>query len=495
MLAFNQENSLTETQNLVAKVYFQASEEALFITSKEGHFLDVSKTLASWLGYSRRELIGRSVEETYAFPMARQRFQRNMEAKGKLENYPIRMKSKVGTQFQVFCSAHVWGDGTGKSGYYGKFKKSSEVETTVESKHYHPFHRALEAANDGLWHWNLLEKTIRYNSRWKEILGYRENELEDRLEEWFSRIVAADSDLFRKNLNAYLNGEVPVLQIVFRMKHKDGGMRSVLLRGKGEWNAAGQVLSLSGSLTNLTQQLNVIEKLKTNQKQLSDENEKLSSDNHLLSQYFSNEQVKTLRKLESTGEDLWQGDCVVISLGIAEAEKWLQQLGTKKLVDVANEIFTDLMDLIYGLGGSVLRLDGVGLLASFGASIDEDNKSPSEMIESGIHAAIQCLTYVSSYNEVRPEELKQEVALGVGISMGKVFMASIGSVRRKELTLLGETVSISKLAMRKALEQMGGLCLDDRCFMSSSKDLSNHKAKKMSADHGSPHSFWYYEVG
>ncbi|PYU32276.1 MAG: hypothetical protein DMG31_10960, partial [Acidobacteria bacterium] len=47
---------------------------------------------------------------------------------------------------------------------------------------------AARGANDGLWDWNLVTGAVYFSPRWKAMLGFREDETDDRLEEWLGRI-------------------------------------------------------------------------------------------------------------------------------------------------------------------------------------------------------------------------------------------------------------------------------------------------------------------
>src|SRR5436190_2426333 len=53
---------------------------------------------------------------------------------------------------------------------------------------------AARGANDGLWDWNLQNNVVYFSPRWKNMLGYQENEIGDKPEEWLDRIHEADQD-------------------------------------------------------------------------------------------------------------------------------------------------------------------------------------------------------------------------------------------------------------------------------------------------------------
>jgi PAS domain-containing protein len=46
------------------------------------------------------------------------------------------------------------------------------------------FDLAMRGANDGLWDWNIKNNSVYYSPRWKQMLGYAEDEIEDNLHSW-----------------------------------------------------------------------------------------------------------------------------------------------------------------------------------------------------------------------------------------------------------------------------------------------------------------------
>ena len=47
------------------------------------------------------------------------------------------------------------------------------------------------------------------------------------------------------------------------------------------------------------------------------------------------------------------------------------------------------------------------------------------------------------YNELRPENVKEPIRFGIGITTGEVFAGNIGNVHKLEYTILGDAVNLS----------------------------------------------------
>jgi diguanylate cyclase (GGDEF)-like protein/PAS domain S-box-containing protein len=112
---------------------------------------------------------------------------------------------------------------------------------------------AARGANDGLWDWNLMTGAVYFSPRWKVMLGFREHEIEDRLEEWLGRIHDADRERVKEEIAAHQRGLTPHFESEHRILHKDGGFRWMLSRGLAVQDATGKALRMAGSQTDITE--------------------------------------------------------------------------------------------------------------------------------------------------------------------------------------------------------------------------------------------------
>ncbi|MEY4749434.1 MAG: hypothetical protein RIQ60_1648 [Pseudomonadota bacterium] len=91
---------------------------------------------------------------------------------------------------------------------------------------------ALRAGNDGLWDWDMQTQAVYLSPRWKSMLGYHEDELENAFSVW-ERLV---DDEGRARTMALIGdciaGRAEGFSVEFRMRHKEGHWVDILSRAK-----------------------------------------------------------------------------------------------------------------------------------------------------------------------------------------------------------------------------------------------------------------------
>ncbi|WP_448206899.1 PAS domain S-box protein [Azospirillum sp. sgz302134] len=90
---------------------------------------------------------------------------------------------------------------------------------------------ALEAVGDGVWDWNAETDEVFFSRGWKSMLGFREDELSNRLDEWERRVHPEDRGAIQADLSRHLSGETPYYANEHRVLCKDGRYKWILDRG------------------------------------------------------------------------------------------------------------------------------------------------------------------------------------------------------------------------------------------------------------------------
>jgi PAS domain S-box-containing protein len=89
---------------------------------------------------------------------------------------------------------------------------------------------AFAGAQEGVWDWNLETGHVVYSARWKQMLGYADNEIESHVSAW-ERLLHPDDQARAKELNAAVARGERAYAAEFRLRHKNGHYVDVLSRG------------------------------------------------------------------------------------------------------------------------------------------------------------------------------------------------------------------------------------------------------------------------
>ena len=122
---------------------------------------------------------------------------------------------------------------------------------------------SVRGAHDGLWDWDIRENRIYYSDRWKAILGFGPNELDNTPEAWFELVHPDDVELLAAAISAHVEGLTDHLEQEYRMQRKSGEQCWVLTRGlavRDELTA--QAYRMAGSLTDINSRKRVEARLR-----------------------------------------------------------------------------------------------------------------------------------------------------------------------------------------------------------------------------------------
>src|SRR5688572_9337166 len=104
----------------------------------------------------------------------------------------------------------------------------------------------LQATNEGHWDWNLRTGEVYFSPRWKEMLGYADDEIPDAVESWRSRIHPDDRQAVELSLDLFIDGFADTYELEHRLRHKDGSWRWIHVRGTALRDKDGRALRLVG---------------------------------------------------------------------------------------------------------------------------------------------------------------------------------------------------------------------------------------------------------
>lgn len=116
--------------------------------------------------------------------------------------------------------------------------KTKEIALKIATKATQKLHTseerlrfAMEGSGDGLWDWNITSNEVFFSKRYKEMLGFSEDEIANTLEEWKNRVHPQDLEQVYADITAHIEGKSDAYMNEHRVKCKDGSFKWILDRG------------------------------------------------------------------------------------------------------------------------------------------------------------------------------------------------------------------------------------------------------------------------
>jgi adenylate cyclase len=134
-----------------------------------------------------------------------------------------------------------------------------------------------------------------------------------------------------------------------------------------------------------------------------------------------------------------------------------------------SEYFTEMVDCVFRHGGTLDKFMGDAVMAQWGAPIANPDDPDRAM-----HAAIDMMHALAELNTQWRADDRPELAIGIGLSYGEVFAGNIGSERRLEFTVIGDTVNLASRLC--SIAEAGEILISDdiRRVLQSPPRLDEH---------------------
>jgi diguanylate cyclase (GGDEF)-like protein/PAS domain S-box-containing protein len=132
--------------------------------------------------------------------------------------------------------------------------KTLKAANKLNKEHKERMELALEGTNEGVWDWNILDNSVYFSPRWKEMLGYQDEELSNEVATWADRIHPDDLERTWEDVYKNVNGETEYYENIHRLKHKDGHWVWILDRGKTQYDENGKAIRMIGTHVDITEE-------------------------------------------------------------------------------------------------------------------------------------------------------------------------------------------------------------------------------------------------
>ncbi|WP_156678068.1 adenylate/guanylate cyclase domain-containing protein [Sphingomonas profundi] len=150
---------------------------------------------------------------------------------------------------------------------------------------------------------------------------------------------------------------------------------------------------------------------------------------------------KVVDQVLSRGDELLFGTACQASVLFADIRNFTtmaEALTPRETVDMLNEAFTEFFEAVAAYDGVLDKFIGDAIMAVYGAPLTT-GRDP----ENAVASAVQMLRALHLLNQGRAARSLPPLRLGVGIATGEVVAGTIGSPKRMDYTVIGDSVNLS----------------------------------------------------
>lgn len=153
---------------------------------------------------------------------------------------------------------------------------------------------------------------------------------------------------------------------------------------------------------------------------------------------------EVMQEIINQAENIVPVECkrvTVLFSDLKDSVPWAEKLRSEpeKLVEELNEYFTEMVDVIFQYGGTLLKFTGDGLIAVYGAPLEHSTPALNAVL-----TALEMQRRLDKLNTQRMATGKQTLLMRIGINTGEAVLGNIGSEKRWEYTAVGDTVNVAQ---------------------------------------------------
>ena len=249
---------------------FDFAAIGMALVSPQGRWLRVNRALCDLLGYDDAELCAGSFQDvTHPDDLATNLDSVRRMLAGELETYQMEKRyfHKQGHIVWVLLSVSLVRAQDDSPVHFISQLQDISVRKAAEQAlrdSEERFQLVTQGTHDGIWDWYIETDECYYSPRYRELLGYTEDDFPSRGSSFELCLHPDDRVSIQGALHAHL-AKGHLYDVEYRMQHKSGEYRWFQARGQASWGPDGRPLRFTGAHRDITDRKNAETALKRSQ--------------------------------------------------------------------------------------------------------------------------------------------------------------------------------------------------------------------------------------
>ncbi|MFW6333859.1 MAG: adenylate/guanylate cyclase domain-containing protein [Desulfosalsimonas sp.] len=184
-----------------------------------------------------------------------------------------------------------------------------------------------------------------------------------------------------------------------------------------------------------------------------------------LSRYVGNNLVEKLVNLkDGVFLETERRNVTVLFADIRSFTTIAERMEAEEVVEMLNEYFSEMVDIIFENGGLLDKFVGDQLIAVFGL-VDTGKNSP----ENAIRSAIEMQQATRRLMQRRRQAGLEYFEIGIGINTGNAIIGNIGSSNRMDYTVIGDCVNVA--ARLEEMARGGEIIIGQQAYLANTGEF------------------------
>jgi PAS domain S-box-containing protein len=214
-----------------ARDVINLASDGIFMADLKGRYVDANEAGCRMLGYTREEILGKTVMEVVApEDLLRLDAQKNELLGGAAKINDWNLVRRDGSLLPAEVSTKILPDGLWLALVrdISERKRAEEVLRQAQER----LELALKGGDLATWDWNIKTGEVLFNPRWAEMRGFRPEEIRPHIDSWRSGVHPDDWTGVQQGLSDYFEGTLPEYETTYRVATKSGAWMWIVARGR-----------------------------------------------------------------------------------------------------------------------------------------------------------------------------------------------------------------------------------------------------------------------